>query len=115
MTNFGADSVYTYAKAGTYIIKGHLGVGKNGGGQVSWVLSKVIQVPSIMDKFDLNGARSLTYVNCANVIRPLTRFSCNGCTSLTTLDNSENLDFSNCTDLSSVFQNCYFLKFNYPN
>ena len=115
MNNFGANSVYTYAKAGTYIVKGHLAVGKNGTGQVGWVLSKVIQYPSAIDKFDLNGARSLTYVNCANVTRPLTRFSCSGCTSLTTLDNSENLDFSNCTDLSGVFQNCYFLKFNYLN
>lgn len=115
MNNVGANSVYTYAKAGTYIVKGHLAVGKNGAGQVGWVLSKVIQYPSAIDKFDLNGARGLTYVNCANITSPLRGFSCNGCTSLTTLDNSANLDFSNCTSIEYMFNNCYYLKFDYPN
>ena len=65
--------------------------------------------------FDVSNSTNLTYIDCANITRPLTKFTCNGCTSLTTLDNSANLDFSNCTNMSYSFQNCYYLKFDYPN
>lgn len=111
-----AGTTYTYAKAGTYVIKGHFATGGSKGiGQIAWVLSKVIQYPNVSDNFDVSNSKNLTYVDCANITRPLKRFVCNGCTSLTTLDNSANLDFSNCTSLSYSFNNCYLLKFDYPN
>ena len=112
----GAGTSYTYAKAGTYVIKGHFATGGGKGiGQIAWVLSKVIQYPNVSDNFDVGGCKNLTYVDCANITRPLRGFTCNGCTSLTTLDNSTNLDFSNCSHMAYAFQNCYYLKFDYPN
>ena len=112
----GYSYTHLYEKAGTYIFKGHFACGGTKGiGQIKSVLSKVIQYPNSSTCFDVNGSTQLTYVNCANITRPLTMFSCNGCTSLTTLDNSINLDFSNCTNMSHAFQDCYYLKFDFPN
>lgn len=111
-----ASTTYTYAKAGTYVIKGHFACGGSKGiGQIKAVLSKVIQYPNISTNFDVTNSKKLTYVDCVNITKPLKGFSCNGCELLTTLDNSINLDFSDCTNMSYAFQKCYYLKFDYPN
>ena len=108
---------HTYAKAGTYYVKGNFT--SNGYGYNTSCITKCFQLACKWDfggyitnySWEFNNFGNLTYVNLSNIKNnPVVNMSTlfNGCSSLT-LDNIiglNNLNLSNVTSMSSMFNGC---------
>lgn len=111
------ERTHTYAKAGTYIIKGKVCCGGNGYGpsaSVQQCLTRVLQIPTNKSSMQngnglsymFNGCKDLTYVNMTNHpnIKSLSSFVPN-CSSLTTVDFTGS-NFDECGGYNSTFSGC---------
>lgn len=111
------ERIHTYAKAGTYIIKGKVCCGGNGYGpsaSVQQCLTRVLQIPTNKSSvqngsglhYMFNGCQILASVNIANHpnIRGVSSFVQN-CQLLTTVDFTGS-NFNECIVYNSTFSNC---------
>ena len=107
-------NTHTYAKAGTYFIKGNIVNGKEGQ-PFRNIITKILRHPKIVTNIHCsfwNRCSKLTYIDVTNFnpsegIRTIANFL-NGCSSLTNegLIGFENLDFSKVTNMSNTFAGC---------
>lgn len=109
-------STHTYAKAGTYYLKGNVANGKDGQ-PFNKIITKVLRHPKIINNqychFWANCSK-LIYADVSNFnpsLMPTTAldYFFKGCTSLTSVDLS-NWDVSNVTSMNFMFQDCTNLQ-----
>ena len=107
-------NTHTYATAGTYVIKGHIGFGHYmAASQIRNCLIEVKQLATLSNLFDrksfyntFNDCSKLTKVTAYN----LAPINCTNmfynCSSLTEIIGIETWDMSGCTDCDYMFRNC---------